>query len=122
MAYINYPLISPSAHPGGEARLSGLLRPHADLGGAAPALDQRKPPVPGFGFSHRGDLGGRGRQTSLAFVKLDLGARDVNADGPSLPWMHPRAGKILFGKRMLLFCKPWVSVKGPPELLVSVPT
>lgn len=56
-------------------------------------LDQRKPPVSGSGFSHRGDLRGRGRQTSLAFVKLDLGARDVNADGPSLPWMHLGLGR-----------------------------
>lgn len=49
----------------------------------------------GFGFSHCGNLRGMGRQTGLAFVKLDLGARDVNADSPSLPWMHPRAGTIL---------------------------
>ena len=42
-----------------------------------------------------GVLRGRGRQTGLAFVKLDLGARDVNADGPSFPWMHPGAGKVL---------------------------
>lgn len=69
-------------------------------------LDQRKPPVSGFGFSHCGDLRGRGRQTSLAFVKLDLGARDVNADGPSHPWMHPGAGKILSERECCYFVNP----------------
>lgn len=69
-------------------------------------LDQRKPPGSGSGFSHRGDLRGRGRQTSLAFVKLDLGARDVNADCPSLPRMHPGAGKTLSERECCYYVNP----------------
>ncbi|KAM5268787.1 metalloprotease TIKI2 isoform 1-T1 [Hipposideros larvatus] len=84
-----------------EDRLSGHLRPHANRGfelacswinGSLQCLGLASPTV---GTSE----GGAGRQT---FVKLDLGARDVNADGPSLPWMHTRVGKIL-SERMLLF-------------------
>lgn len=102
MAYVN-PLISPNTNPGREPRLPGHLQPHADRGFLTGLLlDWQKPPVPRFGFSRHGVLREWGRQTGLAFVKLDWGARDVNADDPSLPWMHPRVGRY-FRKRMLLF-------------------
>lgn len=80
--------------------MSANLRQTVALNWLAPR--PAKPPVSGFGFSHHGDLRERGRQTGLAFVKLDLGARDVNADDPSLPWMHPKVGRY-FRKGMLLF-------------------
>lgn len=71
-------------------------------------LDQREPPVSGFGFSHLGDLGGRGRQTNLAFVKLDLGARDVNADAdsPSLLGCILGLGRYFLERECCYFVNP----------------
>lgn len=77
-------LTSPITNPGGEPRLPGQLR---DLAGtvalnwlAPGSVESSSMPIwllPPVGSQ-------RERQADrLGLVKLDLGARDVNADGPS---------------------------------------
>lgn len=47
-----------------------------------------------------------GQADRFSFCEAGLGVRDVNADGPSLPWMHPRAGKVLSERECCYFETP----------------
>lgn len=118
---MNNPLISPNANAGGDPRSSGHLRPRVDRGfGLACSRISGSLRSRGLAsFTMGASKGGAGDR--LGFCEAGFGSRDVNADGPSLPGCIP-GWEDPFCKRMLLFCKPWVSVNGPPELLVSVLT